>query len=178
MLPTLLLPLHPVPQKQGHLEFEVIALYDYPGAEREGKLPLSKGQHYTVLECSSDWWKARNSDGWEKNKIYPISYGLHSFHACMYQDNQHRCLYYWKEQHQWGLIPLPHISIREQLLWNCLHFEWLHRILKHHMAMSAPLDHAVTCTSQTSVYGKSAYEWYFYFAPWTNDGLDTNTDWV
>lgn len=44
-------------------EFEVIAMYDYPGLER-GDLPLIKGQKVTVFDDSREyWWRARDDKG-------------------------------------------------------------------------------------------------------------------
>ena len=44
-------------------EFEVIAMYNYPGLER-GDLPITKGEHVDVLDDSVKyWWRARNQHG-------------------------------------------------------------------------------------------------------------------
>ena len=45
------------------IEFDVIAMYDYPGLER-GDLPLVKGQKVTVFDDSREfWWRARDAKG-------------------------------------------------------------------------------------------------------------------
>jgi len=44
-------------------EFDVVAMYDYPGLER-GDLALVKGQKVTVFDDSREyWWRARDSKG-------------------------------------------------------------------------------------------------------------------
>ena len=54
-------PLPPEPPR--HSEFEVIAMYDYPGLER-GDLPLVKGQRVVVYDDSREyWWRARSEYG-------------------------------------------------------------------------------------------------------------------
>lgn len=46
-------------------DFQVIAMYDYPGIER-GDLPLQKDQKVTVFDDSRDhWWRARNEKGYD-----------------------------------------------------------------------------------------------------------------
>ncbi len=45
------------------VEFEVIAMYDYPGLEK-GDLPLCKGQRVVIFDDSREyWWRARNNNG-------------------------------------------------------------------------------------------------------------------
>ena len=44
-------------------EFDVVAMYDYPGLER-GDLALIKGQKVTVFDDSREyWWRARDDRG-------------------------------------------------------------------------------------------------------------------
>ena len=44
-------------------DFDVIAMYDYPGLER-GDLPLVKGQRVTVFDATREfWWRARDEHG-------------------------------------------------------------------------------------------------------------------
>ena len=54
----------PLPAEPAKLtDFEVIAMYDYPGLER-GDLPLTKGQRVVVFDDSREyWWRARNEQG-------------------------------------------------------------------------------------------------------------------
>lgn len=44
-------------------EFDVVAMYDYPGLER-GDLALIKGQKVTVFDDTREyWWRARDDKG-------------------------------------------------------------------------------------------------------------------
>ena len=44
-------------------DFDVIAMYDYPGLER-GDLPLIKSQKVTVFDDTREyWWRARDDKG-------------------------------------------------------------------------------------------------------------------
>ena len=44
-------------------DFDVVAMYDYPGLER-GDLALLKGQKVTVFDDSREyWWRARDDRG-------------------------------------------------------------------------------------------------------------------
>lgn len=44
-------------------EFDVVAMYDYPGLER-GDLALIKGQKVTVFDDTREyWWRARDDRG-------------------------------------------------------------------------------------------------------------------
>ena len=53
----------PHPSDSKTIEFEVIAMYDYPGLER-GDLPLIKGKKVTVFDDSREyWWRARDDKG-------------------------------------------------------------------------------------------------------------------
>ena len=43
-------------------KFEVAAKYDYSPRTAED-LPLTKGEKFSVLDSSGDWWLARNQQG-------------------------------------------------------------------------------------------------------------------
>ena len=43
-------------------KFEVVAKYNY-SPSTAGDLPLTKGEKFTVLDSSEDWWLARNQQG-------------------------------------------------------------------------------------------------------------------
>ena len=70
-------------------EFEVVAVYDYPGMEK-GDLALKKGERIIVFDDSREhWWRARNNKGqvkileraFEPKNGIKCSTHLHYFHV-------------------------------------------------------------------------------------------------